>query len=85
MTVAEDPVAVHVPLGARAYEVRIGAGLIRRAGAEIAPLLIVIKLEEFDYAGATAVATAMLMLSLIALLAINALQAWTHRRHGARA
>ena len=40
MTVAEDPVAVHVPLGARAYEVRIGAGLIRRAGAEIAPLLI---------------------------------------------
>ncbi|MCH9829051.1 MAG: sulfate ABC transporter permease subunit CysT [Gammaproteobacteria bacterium] len=53
--------------------------------SEIAPLLIVIKLEEFDYAGATAVATAMLMLSLIALLAINALQAWTHRRHGARA
>ncbi|HIC65100.1 MAG TPA: 3-dehydroquinate synthase [Paracoccus sp.] len=40
MTAAEDPVAVHVPLGARAYEVRIGAGLIRRAGAEIAPLLI---------------------------------------------
>ena len=40
MIVAEDPVAVHVPLGARAYEVRIGAGLIRRAGAEIAPLLI---------------------------------------------
>lgn len=52
--------------------------------SEIAPLLIVIKLEEFDYAGATAVATAMLMLSLVALLAINALQAWTRRRHGVR-
>ncbi|MBU3030837.1 3-dehydroquinate synthase [Paracoccus marinaquae] len=34
-----DPVTVHVPLGDRAYDVRIGAGLIDRAGAEIAPLL----------------------------------------------
>lgn len=34
-----DPVTVHVPLGERAYDVRIGAGLIARAGAEIAPLL----------------------------------------------
>lgn len=34
-----EPVTVHVPLGARAYDVRIGAGLIDRAGAEIAPLL----------------------------------------------
>ncbi|MDP5305966.1 3-dehydroquinate synthase [Paracoccus spongiarum] len=34
-----DPVTVHVPLGARAYDVRIGVGLIDRAGAEIAPLL----------------------------------------------
>jgi sulfate/thiosulfate transport system permease protein len=47
---------------------------------EIAPLLIVIKLEEFDYAGATAVATAMLLLSFALLLAINALQAWAARR-----
>ncbi|MDO5648934.1 3-dehydroquinate synthase [Paracoccus sp. (in: a-proteobacteria)] len=34
-----DPVTVHVPLGDRAYDVRIGQGLIARAGAEIAPLL----------------------------------------------
>lgn len=33
------PVSVHVPLGARAYDVRIGAGLIRDAGREIAPFL----------------------------------------------
>ncbi len=51
--------------------------------SEIAPLLIIIKLEEFDYAGATAVASAMLMLSFALLLAVNALQAWTRHRHGA--
>jgi sulfate transport system permease protein len=49
---------------------------------EIAPLLIVIKLEEFDYQGATAVATAMLLLSFALLLAINALQAWAAKRAG---
>ncbi|HEY0975327.1 MAG TPA: sulfate ABC transporter permease subunit CysT [Solimonas sp.] len=48
--------------------------------SEIAPLLIVIKLEEFDYAGASAVAVAMLSLSLLLLLAINALQIWTRSR-----
>lgn len=53
--------------------------------SEIAPLLIIIKLEEFDYAGATAVAAAMLILSFIMLLTINLLQVWTRRRHGARA
>ncbi|MFT3761784.1 MAG: sulfate ABC transporter permease subunit CysT [Pseudoxanthomonas sp.] len=42
--------------------------------SEIAPLLIVIKLEEFDYAGATAIAAAMLLLSFALLLAINTLQ-----------
>ena len=42
--------------------------------SEIAPLLITIKLEEFDYAGATAIAAAMLLLSFIVLLAINTLQ-----------
>jgi sulfate/thiosulfate transport system permease protein len=47
--------------------------------SEIAPLLITIKLEEFDYAGATAVAVAMLVLSLVLLVAINALQAWSGR------
>ncbi len=50
--------------------------------SEIAPLLIIIKLEEFDYAGATAVAVAMLLVSLVLLIAINSLQAWSagHRR-----
>ncbi|WP_039748438.1 sulfate ABC transporter permease subunit CysT [Solimonas variicoloris] len=49
--------------------------------SEIAPLLIIIKLEEFDYAGATAVASAMLILSFALLLVINGLQAWARRRH----
>lgn len=48
--------------------------------SEIAPLLIIIKLEEFDYAGASAVAVAMLTLSLILLLIINGLQIWTRSR-----
>jgi sulfate transport system permease protein len=55
--------------------------------SEIAPLLIVIRLEEFNYAGATTVAAAMLVVSFAMLLVINALQAWAnrHRRkpHGA--
>ncbi|GAB2498242.1 sulfate ABC transporter permease subunit CysT [Pseudoxanthomonas sangjuensis] len=42
--------------------------------SEIAPLLIVIKLEEFDYAGATAIAAAMLLLSFALLFAVNTLQ-----------
>ncbi|HEY5972657.1 MAG TPA: sulfate ABC transporter permease subunit CysT [Pseudoxanthomonas sp.] len=42
--------------------------------SEIAPLLITIKLEEFDYAGATAIAAAMLLMSFVLLLAINLLQ-----------
>ena len=49
---------------------------------EIAPLLIVVKLEEFDYAGAAAIATVMLAISFLALLAINALQAFSRRRFG---
>jgi sulfate transport system permease protein len=50
--------------------------------SEIAPLLIVIKLEEFDYAGATAVAMVMLAIAFVALLAINLLQAFARRRFG---
>lgn len=50
--------------------------------SEIAPLLIVIKLEEFDYVGATAIATIMLALSFVLLLVINLLQAWSRRRFG---
>jgi sulfate transport system permease protein len=47
---------------------------------EISPLLIVTKLEQYDYAGATALALVMLLISFAMLLAINALQAWTSRR-----
>ena len=50
--------------------------------SEVAPLLIVIKLEEFDTAGATAIAAAMLVLSFLMLLAINALQNLTRRNTG---
>lgn len=48
---------------------------------EIAPLLIVIKLEEFDYVGATGIACLMLAVSFSLLFAINALQAWASRRY----
>ena len=47
--------------------------------SEIAPLLIVIRLEEFDYAGATVVAAAMLVIAFVMLFVINALQAWSNR------
>ena len=50
--------------------------------SEIAPLLIVIKLEEFDYAGATVIASVMLAISFALLLIINKLQAWSRRRLG---
>jgi sulfate transport system permease protein len=48
---------------------------------EIVPLLIVTKLEQFDYAGATALALVMLAASFVMLIVINTLQAWI-RRHG---
>jgi sulfate transport system permease protein len=47
--------------------------------SEIAPLLIIIRLEEFDYAGATAVGAIMLVISFAVLLLINLLQAWSRR------
>ena len=53
--------------------------------SEITPLLIITKLEQYDYAGATAIAVVMLVVSFALLLAINALQAWTRRRQGAQA
>jgi len=49
--------------------------------SEIAPLLIMIRLDEFNYGGATAIAAAMLILSFAMLFGINVLQAWS-RRHG---
>jgi sulfate transport system permease protein len=48
--------------------------------SEIAPLLIVIRLEEFRYADATAIAAVMLVVSFLVLLAINLLQRWSERR-----
>ncbi|WP_337181915.1 sulfate ABC transporter permease subunit CysT [Shinella sp.] len=50
--------------------------------SEIAPLLIVIRLEEFNYGAATAIATIMLGLSFAMLLVINLIQAWSRRRYG---
>jgi sulfate transport system permease protein len=47
---------------------------------EIAPLLIVTKLEQYDYAGATAIALVMLLISFTLLLAVNALQGWSSRK-----
>ena len=49
---------------------------------EIAPLLIVIKLEEFNYEGATAIGIAMLVISFIMLFVINGVQVWSRRRIG---
>jgi sulfate transport system permease protein len=47
---------------------------------EISPLLIVTKLEQYDYAGATAIALVMLGISFVLLLGINGLQTWARRR-----
>jgi sulfate transport system permease protein len=52
--------------------------------SEIAPLLIVTKLEQYDYAGASAIALVMLLLSFALMLGINALQGWASSRHGER-
>lgn len=49
--------------------------------SEITPLLIVIKLEQYDYAGATALAVVMLVVSFLLLLGINSLQWWAARRN----
>ncbi|MGJ7487995.1 sulfate ABC transporter permease subunit CysT [Variovorax sp. LT2P21] len=48
--------------------------------SEITPLIIIGKLEQYDYAGATAVALVMLVISFLLLLVINALQGWQRRR-----
>jgi sulfate transport system permease protein len=52
--------------------------------SEIAPLLIIIRLQEFRYADATAIATVMLVASFILLLLVNALQRWSEIRTGRR-
>jgi sulfate transport system permease protein len=52
---------------------------------EITPLLIIAKLEQFDYRGATALAVVMLVASFLLLLLINTLQRWSNWRHRAAA
>ncbi|WP_027995869.1 sulfate ABC transporter permease subunit CysT [Simplicispira psychrophila] len=52
--------------------------------SEITPLIIIGKLEQYDYAGATAVAVVMLVISFALLLLINALQGWQRQRAGAQ-
>ena len=49
---------------------------------EIAPLMIISRLEEYDYAGATTIAVVMLLISFVLLFLINLLQAWASRRTG---
>jgi sulfate transport system permease protein len=51
--------------------------------SEITPLIIIGKLEQYDYAGATAVALVMLVIAFVLLLFINALQSWQRQRSGA--
>jgi sulfate transport system permease protein len=53
--------------------------------SEIAPLIIITKLEQYDYAGATAVAVVMLLASFALLLAVNLLQWWSRRHAESRA
>ncbi len=50
--------------------------------SEIAPLLIIAKLEQYDYVGATAIAAVMLAVSFVLLLVINIIQWWNNRRYG---
>ncbi len=52
--------------------------------SEITPLMIITKLEQYDYAGATAIAVVMLVISFILLLTINLLQWWSAHRHGSQ-
>jgi sulfate/thiosulfate transport system permease protein len=49
---------------------------------EIAPLMIITRLEEYDYAGATTIAVVMLVISFFILFLINLIQAWASRRTG---
>jgi sulfate/thiosulfate transport system permease protein len=49
--------------------------------SEITPLLIIIKLEQYDYAGAAGIGTAMLLMSLVLLLVLNGLQHWLRKGH----
>ena len=50
--------------------------------SEITPLMIITKLEQYDYRGATSIAAVMLVVSFLLLIVINSLQAWTAKRTG---
>jgi sulfate transport system permease protein len=50
--------------------------------SEIVPLLIVVKLEQYDYVGAAVLGTMMLAASFLLMLTINGLQVWSQRRLG---
>ena len=50
--------------------------------SEIAPLIIFIRLEEFNYGEATAIAAAMLLMAFAVILFVNLIQAWQRRRFG---
>ena len=50
--------------------------------SEITPLLIIIRLEEFNYPAATAIAAIMLVISFAMLLVINLIQSWSRKRYG---
>jgi sulfate/thiosulfate transport system permease protein len=50
--------------------------------SEIVPLLIVFRLEQFDYAGAAAIATVMLAAAFLILIVLNLTEHWVRRRHG---
>lgn len=52
---------------------------------EISTLLIITKLEQYDFTGATAIAVVMLLISFVMLLLINILQRWSSRRKGMEA
>ncbi|MFO0550453.1 MAG: sulfate ABC transporter permease subunit CysT [Polyangiaceae bacterium] len=67
-------------LGEYGSVVFISGNLPRRT--EIVPFLIMSKLEQFDYAGATAVASVMLLGSLVAMLGINRIEAWARKKTG---
>ena len=76
---ALDQLASFDPRLAQVVEMRFFGGLEL---SEIAPLLIIIKLEGHNYAGATAIATIMLVISFAMLFVINLLQAWSRKWFG---
>ena len=72
-------------LRARARRIRLGGFHFGQHAdeTEVVPLLIMTKLEQFDYQGATAIALVMLIVSFTMLFVINLLQRWSASRHAA--